>query len=355
MLERSRLKSKKVSKTESVQSQLDERLDARDIHIGPSDYVPWQQDNKVCFIRMEGHGFGNAPIELELRLSVQDSPNSAGVVIDAIRCAKLALDRGEAGPLTAPSAYYMAFLNACPRGRWHESVDDLLCDKALDFVDICTPPNTHASLIKRALDAGLHVLCEKPLVTRLEDAQVVTAAAAASGRTVHVVHNWLKAAICERISTLVDQGTLGTVRTVRWQTLRREPAVTVTSDGTNWRADPAVAGGGILLDHERPDDGRRRLDDEDWLSGSIGRNIAHSHDETFQGVVVVAVAARRDFNSVESVSRDPALGQRLGERLDRHVFGREETPYLTQRCHQRHHKNAFSFFSFSLGLRRQFG
>jgi myo-inositol-1-phosphate synthase len=107
MLERSRLKSKKVSKTESVQSQLDERLDARDIHIGPSDYVPWQQDNKVCFIRMEGNGFGNAPIELELRLSVQDSPNSAGVVIDAIRCAKLALERGQAGPLEAPSAYYM--------------------------------------------------------------------------------------------------------------------------------------------------------------------------------------------------------------------------------------------------------
>jgi myo-inositol-1-phosphate synthase len=107
MLEKSRLKSKKISKTESVQSQLDERLDARDIHIGPSDYVPWQQDNKVCFIRMEGHGFGNAPIELELRLSVQDSPNSAGVVIDAIRCVKLALERGETGPLEAPSAYYM--------------------------------------------------------------------------------------------------------------------------------------------------------------------------------------------------------------------------------------------------------
>jgi myo-inositol-1-phosphate synthase len=107
MLERNRLKSKKISKTESVQSQLDERLDARDIHIGPSDYVPWQHDNKVCFIRMEGHGFGNAPIELELRLSVQDSPNSAGVVIDAVRCVKLALERGEAGPLEAPSAYYM--------------------------------------------------------------------------------------------------------------------------------------------------------------------------------------------------------------------------------------------------------
>ena len=90
-----------------MQSQLDERLNARDIHIGPSDYVPWQQDNKVCFIRMEGRGFGNAPIELELRLSVQDSPNSAGVVIDAIRCVKLALERSEAGPLEAPSAYYM--------------------------------------------------------------------------------------------------------------------------------------------------------------------------------------------------------------------------------------------------------
>jgi len=107
MLERSRLKSKKISKTEAVQSQLDERLKARDIHIGPSDYVPWQQDNKVCFIRMEGRGFGDAPIELEMRLSVEDSPNSAGVVIDAIRCAKLALERGEAGPLEAPSAYYM--------------------------------------------------------------------------------------------------------------------------------------------------------------------------------------------------------------------------------------------------------
>jgi myo-inositol-1-phosphate synthase len=88
-----RLKSKKTSKTESVQSQLDERLDAVNIHIGPSDYVPWQDDNKVAFIRMEGRGFGDVPLELELRLSVQDSPNSAGVVIDAIRCAKLGLER----------------------------------------------------------------------------------------------------------------------------------------------------------------------------------------------------------------------------------------------------------------------
>ncbi|MCH7537698.1 MAG: inositol-3-phosphate synthase [Proteobacteria bacterium] len=102
-----RLKSKKVSKTESVQSQLDVRLDSKNIHIGPSDYVPWQDDNKVAFIRMEGRGFGNVPLELELRMSVQDSPNSAGVVIDAIRCAKLGLERGIGGPLEAASAYYM--------------------------------------------------------------------------------------------------------------------------------------------------------------------------------------------------------------------------------------------------------
>ena len=107
MLERSRLHSKKISKTESVQSQLDERLDSRDIHIGPSDYVPWQDDNKVAFIRMEGRGFGDVPLEIELRLSVQDSPNSAGVVIDAVRCAKLGLERGLAGPLEAASAYFM--------------------------------------------------------------------------------------------------------------------------------------------------------------------------------------------------------------------------------------------------------
>ena len=107
MLERSRLQSKKRSKTESVQSQLDERLDSRNIHIGPSDYVPWQNDNKVAFIRMEGRGFGDVPMELELRLSVQDSPNSAGVVIDALRCAKLGLERGIGGPLDAPSAYFM--------------------------------------------------------------------------------------------------------------------------------------------------------------------------------------------------------------------------------------------------------
>ena len=107
MLERTRLESKKRSKTESVQSQLDLRLDPSKIHIGPSDYVSWQGDNKIAFIRMEGRGFGGQPIELELRLSVQDSPNSAGVVIDALRCAKLALDRSLAGPIESASAWYM--------------------------------------------------------------------------------------------------------------------------------------------------------------------------------------------------------------------------------------------------------
>jgi myo-inositol-1-phosphate synthase len=106
MLNRSRLSSKKKSKTEAVQSVTAQRLDSDNIHIGPSDYVPWQNDNKVCFIRMEGRLFGDVPMNLEMRLSVEDSPNSAGVAIDAIRCAKLALDRGIGGVLEAPSAYF---------------------------------------------------------------------------------------------------------------------------------------------------------------------------------------------------------------------------------------------------------
>jgi myo-inositol-1-phosphate synthase len=107
MLNRSRLGSKKVSKTEAVQAVLPERLPARDVHIGPSDYVPWQGDNKICFLRIEGRAFGNVPLELELRLSVQDSPNSAGVAIDAIRCCRLARDRAIGGPLRSVSAYLM--------------------------------------------------------------------------------------------------------------------------------------------------------------------------------------------------------------------------------------------------------
>ncbi len=107
MLNQSRLRSKKISKTEAVQSILDSPLDERCIHIGPSDYVPWQKDNKVCFLRIEGRGFAGVPLDLEVRLSVEDSPNSAGVTIDAIRCCKLARERKIGGPLTSVSAYAM--------------------------------------------------------------------------------------------------------------------------------------------------------------------------------------------------------------------------------------------------------
>lgn len=106
MLNRNRLKSKKESKTEAVQSVTASRLSNRDIHVGPSDYVPWQNDQKICFIRMEGKLFGDVPMNIELRLSVEDSPNSAGVAIDAIRCCKLALNNGVGGVLYSPSSYF---------------------------------------------------------------------------------------------------------------------------------------------------------------------------------------------------------------------------------------------------------
>jgi myo-inositol-1-phosphate synthase len=107
MLERERLESKKISKTNAVTSQLDQPMAAKNVHVGPSDYVPWLSDRKWCYIRMEGTTFGDVPLNLELKLEVWDSPNSAGVVIDAVRCAKLALERGMKGALTAPSSYFM--------------------------------------------------------------------------------------------------------------------------------------------------------------------------------------------------------------------------------------------------------
>lgn len=107
MLERDRLESKKISKTNAVTSQLPYDLGEDNVHVGPSDYVPWLTDRKWCQIRMEGRAFGNVPLNLELKLEVWDSPNSAGVVIDAVRCAKIALDKGISGPLTAPASYFM--------------------------------------------------------------------------------------------------------------------------------------------------------------------------------------------------------------------------------------------------------
>ncbi|HKQ38124.1 MAG TPA: inositol-3-phosphate synthase, partial [Verrucomicrobiae bacterium] len=107
MLERDRLESKKISKTQAVTSQMDVPLSNENAHVGPSDYVPWLEDRKWCYIRMEGTTFGNVPLNCEVKLEVWDSPNSAGVVIDAVRCIKLALDRNVAGPLIGPSAYFM--------------------------------------------------------------------------------------------------------------------------------------------------------------------------------------------------------------------------------------------------------
>ncbi|WP_332813225.1 inositol-3-phosphate synthase [Ramlibacter sp.] len=107
MLERERLASKKISKTQAVTSQLGHPMQANDVHVGPSDYVPWLADRKFCHIRMEGTGFGNVPMQCEVKLEVWDSPNSAGVVIDAVRCAKIALDRGIGGALNGPAAYFM--------------------------------------------------------------------------------------------------------------------------------------------------------------------------------------------------------------------------------------------------------
>ena len=128
MLNRDRLDSKKESKTEAVQSVLGERMDPHNIHIGPSDYVPWQEDNKICFLRMEGKTFGDIPMNIELRLSVEDSPNSAGCVIDAIRCCKLGLERGIGGPLISISSYTM-------KHPPEQFTDDKAAEKVDEFIE----------------------------------------------------------------------------------------------------------------------------------------------------------------------------------------------------------------------------
>ncbi|MFC7331699.1 inositol-3-phosphate synthase [Rhodocista pekingensis] len=128
MLERERLESKKQSKTQSVVSQLDRPLANDDAHVGPSDFVPWLTDRKWCYIRMEGTAFGDVPLNLELKLEVWDSPNSAGVVIDAVRCAKLALDRGIGGALDGPSSYFM-------KSPPHQWTDAEARQRTRDFID----------------------------------------------------------------------------------------------------------------------------------------------------------------------------------------------------------------------------
>ncbi|HHN64304.1 MAG TPA: inositol-3-phosphate synthase [Nitrospirae bacterium] len=128
MLARDRLKSKKISKTEAVQSVLPQPLEPNNIHIGPSDYIPWLKDNKICFLRMEGRIFGDVPMNIELRLSVEDSPNSAGCAIDAIRCARIALDRGIGGPLYSISAYTMKH----PPQQYPDSIARQMVDEFIE-------------------------------------------------------------------------------------------------------------------------------------------------------------------------------------------------------------------------------
>ncbi len=127
MLERDRLESKKISKTNAVTSQLPYDIGEDNVHVGPSDYVPWLTDRKWCQIRMEGRAFGNVPLNLELKLEVWDSPNSAGVVIDAVRCAKIAMDQGISGPLTAPASYFM-------KSPPIQYTDDVARQKTEDFI-----------------------------------------------------------------------------------------------------------------------------------------------------------------------------------------------------------------------------
>ncbi|MDD4358638.1 MAG: inositol-3-phosphate synthase [Candidatus Pacebacteria bacterium] len=130
MLERKRLNSKKISKTEAVESELAQRLDYDNLHIGPSDFIPFLKDNKICFLRIEGRKFGNVPVTIELKLSVEDSPNSAGVIIDAIRMTKLALDRGTKGALLSPSAYFMKHpMEQITDDKAREMVEEFILNK----------------------------------------------------------------------------------------------------------------------------------------------------------------------------------------------------------------------------------
>jgi predicted dehydrogenase len=142
-----------------------------------------------------------------------------------------------------------ACAGALDGARWYESVDALLDDARLDFVDICTPPSSHAALVERAIQRGLHVLCEKPLVHSTQDCAWLADLAEKTRRVLHTVHNWHHAPMVRRTSELLREGAVGAVRHVAWQTRRTRPATAVGEDGGNWRVDPAVAGGGVLTDH----------------------------------------------------------------------------------------------------------
>ncbi len=136
-----------------------------------------------------------------------------------------------------------------PGARWYDSAIDLMAGEALDFIDICTPPSSHAELIRTGLQRGLHVLCEKPLVCSPDELTAVARLASATNRVLHTVHNWHYAPIVRQTWKLVRDGAIGQVRRVVWQTLRTKPAPARDDRTRNWRVDPAVAGGGVLTDH----------------------------------------------------------------------------------------------------------
>jgi predicted dehydrogenase len=136
-----------------------------------------------------------------------------------------------------------------PGARWYDSPDDLLAVEPLDFVDISTPPSSHAPLIQSALERGLHVLCEKPLVRSLAEFRRVAGAAESAGRVLHTVHNWHHAPILTMTADLIREGEIGRVRRIVWETLRVKPAAAAAGSEGNWRVDPSVAGGGVLTDH----------------------------------------------------------------------------------------------------------
>ena len=136
-----------------------------------------------------------------------------------------------------------------PGARWYDSPEDLLAGEPLDFVDISTPPSSHAPLIQRALERGLHVLCEKPLVSSLAELRSISHAARSAGRVLHTVHNWHHAPILSLTADLIREGEIGRVRRIVWETLRVRPAAAAAGSDANWRVDPAIAGGGVLTDH----------------------------------------------------------------------------------------------------------
>ncbi|MFQ5962560.1 MAG: Gfo/Idh/MocA family protein, partial [Candidatus Methylomirabilales bacterium] len=147
------------------------------------------------------------------------------------------------------SARKQALQKHLPGARWYESLDTLLAGERLDFVDICTPPATHAGLIRTALQHDLHILCEKPLVSRREDLDAVCELLGKDDRVVSTVHNWHQAPIIRKVGKLLEQGAIGEIQRCDWQTLRTKPASAVEARDGNWRVDPAMAGGGVLMDH----------------------------------------------------------------------------------------------------------